>query len=185
MMCLMADMVDELWLGDRLEVILKPAGEVVMELGATKVSQNLLPGGGVVEAAEVGLELARQNLQGSGLTDAIGSNKAKDKAGAGDWQAMKLEGIGAITVYSLLVQGSRQIDDVDGLEGAFLHTDAASDTELLGKGGDRGGRRDLDAELACFHHGAALLTLLPAPGRLAAIGPHHGDAATHRLRQSL
>jgi hypothetical protein len=37
-----------------------------------------------------------------------------------------------------------QVDDVDGVEGAFLRADTASDTEALGDEGDLGGGVDLD-----------------------------------------
>ena len=44
-------------------------------------------GGGVnLEAAEVGLELASEDLQRSGFADAVGAHKPKHLPGPGRWQ---------------------------------------------------------------------------------------------------
>lgn len=41
-----------------------------------------------------------------------------------------------------------QVDDVDGVEGAFLRTDTATDTQALRDEGDLGIGGDFDTELA-------------------------------------
>ena len=38
-----------------------------------------------------------------------------------------------------------QIDNVDGIKGAFLRTDTTTNTQALGDEGDFGGRVDFDA----------------------------------------
>lgn len=57
----------------------------------------------------------------------------------------------------------------------YLDTNTASDTQLFGDGGDLVVGRHLNAQLAHTHHGAALLALLPASLRLAAIRIHNSD----------
>jgi hypothetical protein len=53
-----------------------------------------------------------------------------------------------------------QVDDVDGVEGAFLGADTASDAEALRDEGDLGGRVDFDTQLARTDDGARFLALL-------------------------
>ena len=55
-----------------------------------------------------------------------------------------------------------QIDDVDGVEGAFLGADTAANTQALRDEGDLGGRVDFDAQLARADHGTGLFTFLAA-----------------------
>jgi len=55
-----------------------------------------------------------------------------------------------------------QVDDVDGVEGAFLGADSAADAEALRDEGDFGRVVDLDAQLAGAHDRARLLAFLPA-----------------------
>jgi hypothetical protein len=55
-----------------------------------------------------------------------------------------------------------QVDDVDGVEWAFLWADTASNAEALGNEGDFAGSVDFNAKLACSHDRTGLLALLPA-----------------------
>jgi hypothetical protein len=55
-----------------------------------------------------------------------------------------------------------QIDDIYGVEGAFLRTDTATDAQRLRDEGDSRGGLDFDAELARPYDGAGLFTFLPA-----------------------
>lgn len=68
-----------------------------------------------------------------------------------------------------------QIDNVDGLEGTFLHADTAPDAQWLGQVGDFGLGPDLDAELAEFHDGAGLFALLVTLFGLAFLWADDGD----------
>ena len=54
----------------------------------------------------------------------------------------------------------RQVDDLDGLEGALLHADAAADAQRLGEEGHLVGALHLDAQIPDLHHRAGLLALL-------------------------
>lgn len=73
---------------------------------------------------------------------------------------MKLETVGGVTVGNLGLQVGRQVDDVNGTEGAFLGTDTATDTEALGDEGNLGLGSDLDTQLTRTDDGARLLTFL-------------------------
>ena len=55
-----------------------------------------------------------------------------------------------------------QVDNVDGVEGAFLGADTASDAEALRDEGDLGGRVDFDTQLARTDDGARFLAFLSA-----------------------
>ena len=61
---------------------------------------------------------------------------------------MKLERVSRISVRRFFLQVARQVDDVDGLEGALLDADTAADAELLGDGGNLVVHGHLDAEFA-------------------------------------
>lgn len=55
-----------------------------------------------------------------------------------------------------------QVDDVDGVEGAFLGADTAPNAEALRDEGDLGHVVDLDAQLARADNRARLLAFLSA-----------------------
>ena len=103
---------------------------------------------------------------------------------------MQLEGILRVSMRSLIVEVRGEIDDLHGLEGAFLDADAASDAQLFRDLRDfrRGG--DFDAEFAGdlaggsgshAHDRARPLTLLTTLFGLAFIRGHDGDTR-HLIR---
>jgi hypothetical protein len=55
-----------------------------------------------------------------------------------------------------------QVDDVDGVEGAFFRADTASDAEALRYEGDLGRVGHFDAQLARADNGTRLLAFLSA-----------------------
>lgn len=75
---------------------------------------------------------------------------------------MQFEAVGAVAVSDLGFEVGGQVDDIDGVEGAFLGADAAADAEALGDEGDLALGRDFDAEFACADDGAGLFAFLPA-----------------------
>lgn len=75
-------------------------------------------------------------------------------------------------------QVGRQVDDVDGVEGAFLRADTATDTETLGDEGDLAGRVDFDAEFASFDDRAGFLAFLAALLGFAFVGVDNGDTGS-------
>ena len=75
-----------------------------------------------IEAPKVGFLFASKDLEGSGLADAIGAHKAKHLPRARRGQAVQFEGIGTVAVSCVLLQVTGQVDDIDGLKWAFLHT---------------------------------------------------------------
>ena len=154
------DLVDVLGLDNGLEVILENLCEVVLQLGTTEVLENLLPVRGVVVAAEVGLQLAAQNLQGSTLSGTVTTNETQDLTRSGHGQSVELEAVGRVTVGDLRLEVGGQVDDVDGVERTFLWADTATDTETLGDEGNLGGAVDLNTELSGTNDGARLLALL-------------------------
>lgn len=60
----------------------------------------------------------------------------------------------------LALQVRGQVDNGDGVEGAFFRADTASDAEAFGNEGDLRVWRNFDAELACSYNGAGFLAFL-------------------------
>jgi len=90
----------------------------------------------------------------------------------------------------LIVEVRGEIDDLHGLEGAFLHADAAPDAQLFRNLSDFRRGRDFDAEFAGdlargpgahAHDRARPLALLTTLFRLAFIRRHDGDTR-HLIR---
>lgn len=124
--------------------------------------QNLLPVRGVVVATQVGLELAAENLQRGTLANTVCANETQHLARTGHGQPVQLEAVGRVSVGDLGLEVGGQVDDVDGVEGAFLGADTATDTQALRDEGDLGLGRDFDAQLARADYGTRLLAFLPA-----------------------
>jgi hypothetical protein len=135
-------------------------GDRTLELGTTEVLENLLPVGWVVEAAEVGLQLATENLQRCALADTVCANQSQHLARPGHGQPVQLEAIGRVSMCDLRLEVRGQIDDVDGVEGAFLGADTAPNAEALRDEGDFGRVGDFDAQLARADHGTRLFAFL-------------------------
>lgn len=138
-----------------------------MQLGSTEVLQNLLPVRRVVVAAQVGLELAAQNLQRSTLADTVGADETEHLTGTGHGKTVKLEAVGGVTVGDLGFQVGGQVDNVNGTERALLWTDTTTNAQLLGDEGDLRLGGHFDTHLTRADHGAGFLALLATFLRLA------------------
>jgi hypothetical protein len=79
---------------------------------------------------------------------------------------VQLEAVRRITMRDLGLEVGGQVDDVDGVEGAFLRADTATDAETLGDEGDFGCVVDFDTQLARADNWTRLLTFLSAFLRL-------------------
>ena len=119
---------------------------------------NILPVRRVIVSAQVGLKLSTQNLEGSTLSDTVGTDKSKHLTGSGHRKTVQLEAVGAISVGDLALKVGGQV--IDRIEGAALRADTTTDTELLGDEGQLGIGLDLDTELSATDDGARLLALL-------------------------
>jgi hypothetical protein len=154
------NLVDVLRLNNGLEVVLENLCEVILQFRTTEVLENLLPIRRVVEAAEVGLQLAAQNLQSSTLSGTVTTDKTQDLTGSGHGQSVELEAVGRVTVGDLRLEVGGQVDDVDGIERTFFRANTTTDTETLGDEGNLGCVFDLNTELAGTDDRAGLLALL-------------------------
>ena len=141
------------------------------------MNENLLPVGGGVVPAEIGLHLAREDFERGGLSDAVGAHEAEDLAGARHGESVEFEGVGSVSVGGVAFEVLGEVDDVDGLEGTFLDADAAADAERLGEVGDFGLGAHFDAQLAEFDHGAGLFAFLTAFLGFASFAGYDGDTA--------
>lgn len=137
---------------------------------------DVFPIRGVIVAAQVRLELAAENLQGSTLSDTVGSYETKNLAGSGHRQTMQLETVGTIAVGNLAFQIGRQVDDGDGVKGAFLRANTTSNAQRLRDEGEARLRRDFDAELSTADDRARLLTLLTTLSRTTLFGEGNESA---------
>jgi hypothetical protein len=73
---------------------------------------------------------------------------------------MQLEAVGAISVGDLTLEVGGQVDDGDGIKGALLGADTATDTQALGDKCNLGGVVDFNAEFTGTDDGARFLALL-------------------------
>ena len=105
---------------------------LTLQLGAAEVLQDLLPVGRVVEAAQVGLQLAAKDLQGGTLADTVRSHETEHLARAGHGQAVELEAIGRVAVRHLGLEVGGQVDDGDCVEGALLWANTTTNTQIFG-----------------------------------------------------
>jgi hypothetical protein len=97
-----------------------------LQLRATEILQNLLPIGRIIVPAQVGLQLATENLQSCTLSDTIRADQSQNLARTGHGQSMQLEAVGRVSMRDLSLEVRRQVDDVDGIEWAFLRADTTS-----------------------------------------------------------
>ena len=145
-----------------------------LEFGATEVLQDLLPVWRVIVSAQIGFELATKNLQRCALANTVCANESQNLTRAGHGQPVELEAVGRVSMGDLGLEVRGQVDDVDGVEGAFLRADTAADAEALRDEGDFGRVGDLDAQLARADNGTRLLAFLPAFLRLLVGGQSTG-----------
>lgn len=138
------------------------ANKRTLKLGTTEMLDDVLPVRRILEAAQVRFELAAENFQSGTLSDTVGSNKTEHLVRTRHGQAVELEAVGAITVGDLALEVGGQVDDGDGVEGAFLGADTATNAERLGDKGEAGIRGNFNAELAAANDRAGLFALLSA-----------------------
>ena len=89
---------------------------------------------------------------------------------------MQLEAVGAVAVSHLGFKVGWQVDDVDGIERAFLWADTTSNAEALRDEGNLAVRSDFDAEFAGSHNGTGLFAFLSALLGLALVRVDDGDS---------
>lgn len=111
---------------------------LTLKLRTTEVLENFLPVWRVVVATQVGLELSAQNLQRRTLSDTVCTDQTQHLARTGHRQPVQLETVGRVSMGDLGLEVRGQVDDVDGIKGAFLGADTASNTQSLGDEGDLG-----------------------------------------------
>lgn len=121
-------------------------------------------------AAQVGLELSAENLQRGTFTNTVGSDKTKHLTRSWHRQTVELEAVGAITMGDLALEVGGQVDDGDGVEGAFLRADTATNTQRLGDEGEAGFGGDFNAKLSTANHRAGFLTFLTTLARATLFG---------------
>jgi hypothetical protein len=139
-----------------LQVVLQHSGEVVLQLVTTEMGENILPIGRVLlrvkdqpggprkskskskkkkpkktnaEAAKVRFQLTSKNLDGGRFTNTVGTNKTENLTWARGGKTVELELVGTISVGCVLGQVLGQINNLNGLEGALLHTDTTTNAK--------------------------------------------------------
>jgi hypothetical protein len=145
----------------------KKSLSLTLQLRATEVLDNVLPVGRVIVTTQVRLELSGENFQSSTLANTVGSDKTEDLTRSRHGKTVELEAVGAISMGNLALEVGGQVDDGDGIEGALLGADTATDTERLGDEGQTRLGGDLNAELATADDRARLLAFLTTLARTA------------------
>jgi hypothetical protein len=123
--------IDILDLDKCLHILLKHAGEELLEFTAAEVLENLAPLRWFIEVSQIWPHVAAQNAEGRRLANTVGTHESEHLAGAGSWQSVQLEAIGAVAVSDLALQAFRQVDDFDRLERAPLNAHAAAVAKVL------------------------------------------------------
>jgi hypothetical protein len=136
------------------------AMSLTLKLGTTEVLDDVLPVRRVIVAAQIRLQATTENLQGSTLSDTVGSNETKDLPRPGHRQTVQLEAVGTISVGDLALEVCGQVDDSDGVEGALLGADTATNAQRFGNEGETRIGLHLNAELAATNDRARLLAFL-------------------------
>lgn len=119
-----------------------------LEFRSTEVLDDVLPVRGVGVAAQVGLELSGQDLQGSTLADTVGSDQTQNLTWSRHGQTMQLEAVGAISVGDLTLEVGGQVDNGNGVKGTLLGANTTTDAERLGNEGEARFGGNFNAKLA-------------------------------------
>ena len=98
----------QLWLDHDLEVILKHARKVVLQVRAAVIVVNLHPIWRVLATAEVGLELACKDSKSGRFANAVGAEEAEDGAGAGRGQPVQLERVDPVLICAQAIAQTRE-----------------------------------------------------------------------------
>ena len=98
------NLIHILGLDDGFQIILQDFGEVVLELAAPKVGQDLRPVGRVLELAQVGLLLPGQNFERGRFADAVGAHQAQHLTRPRNRQPVQFERILRVAVGCALLQ---------------------------------------------------------------------------------
>ena len=85
----------------------------------------------MVEDTKVRLDLAGENLDGSGLSDTVWSKDTGDLSGDRLRKTVEDKGVWSVSV-DRGVKLLRELDDIECFERALLNADTASDAKLLG-----------------------------------------------------
>lgn len=128
-------LVNVLRLHHRGQVVLQELCEVVLQLRASEVLDNILPVRRVVESSEVGLQLATEDLERRALSDTVCSNETQDVSWPGHGQSVELETVGRVSMSDLALKVGGQVDDGNGTEGTLLRADTTSYAKGLGDEG--------------------------------------------------
>lgn len=181
------DLVHVLRLGHSLEVVLQHLCEEVLELRTAEILEDLGPLGRIIVSTEIGLELARKNLERRRLADTVGADKTEDLTGTGSGQSMQLERVGLVSVRDVRLEVGGQVEDLDRFERAsarvsaapawyqarryergdccsLLHADTATNAQLLRDERLLVRRVDLDTQLPHLNNGTRPFALLTTGG---------------------
>ena len=138
------------------------SGVPTLEFRTTEIFEDLFPVRRILVSAQIGLELAAENLQGRALANTVRADKSQHLAGPGHGQPMQLEAVGRVPVCDLGLEIGWKIDDVYGAKRALLDTDTTSNAQTLGNESNLGFRGDLYAQFPRPDDGTGLLAFLSA-----------------------
>lgn len=133
---------------------------LTLQLRAPEVLDHILPVGGVLEPAQIGLKFSAQNLERSALANTVGSDKTQDISRPRHGQSVELEAVGGVSVCNLGLEVGREVDDGNCAKGALLRADTATNTKALGEEGNLRIGGHFNAELATAHDRARLFAFL-------------------------
>ena len=170
------DAVNVLNFGQSLHIVFEQPFEVILELAAAEVSQDLFPLWRILVSAEVGLQGATEDSQRRGFADSVCSDQAENFSWPWHRESMKLETVGAVSMSDLFREAFGQVDNLDGFEGATLDAQPTAEAHGFRYVADLGRSVYFNANFARFVNRACLLALLGALFRLALVGVDNRDS---------
>jgi hypothetical protein len=148
--------------------------EIVPELRTGEVLYHVVPRGFLVVFAEVGDDLAREDFNRRGLSDAVRADYTHNPRLLGAREPEECETVHAVLVHHPLLHFVRKRYYLDRLERALVNAYAAAHAELLGYHG---------STVFAHHNGlgpgshwwTVVLAFIDAFLRLTALPDEHGD----------
>jgi len=147
-----------------------------LQLITSEIFEDGFPLGRVLKLAQVRLEITRENSQCSGLSDTVGTYQTENLTWTRCGKSMELETIGSITMSHIISKTFRQVDDLNGLEGALFDAHTTTDAHVFTDEADLTSGCHFNAHFALFVEWAGPGTLLLAFFGFALVRVYDGDS---------
>src|SRR3954447_17854376 len=107
-----------------------------LELRSSEVFYDICPIWRIIISSQIWLQLSTQNLEGSTLSNTVGTHQTQYLSRSGCRQSMELEAVGGVSVGDMGFEVRWKIDDIYRTERAFLGANTTSTAKTLRYEGD-------------------------------------------------